>query len=457
MPKPSVDVDFAIVGAGLAGLRAAVELQRLGNSVKVLEARDRVGGRVFTITRPGSSEERNLVLDLGGQWLGPGQTDALRLVQELGLHTVPVAVHGRSIWLLNGERHLGGPRVPPIGSHALLDLMIAGSRLALMYRRVPPDAPWTASKAEQWDLQSAEDWLSRHVHTDAGRALIRLFIEGNMAITSSETSLLGLLFDIRTAGSLYNVARAETFRLLEGTQEFARRLAIPIWDNISFEDPVLSIRHNDKYVEVESNSMVVNCRRVAVCVPPPLANEIQYDPSLPDERCRFLSNVQMGSCIKFHAAYPEPFWRERGLNGQAVSDKDVVGLTYDNSPHGAHHGVLVGFVLADRARQLSKLETSKKKHEIALSLGRIFSPDAADPESITIQDWNNDVWTRGAYAAHFPPSVWTTVGRSFRAPCGRIHWGGTETSIEWHGYMEGALRSGMRVAREMHRPGDPDH
>jgi monoamine oxidase len=451
--KPDSQVDFAVVGAGLAGLRIAVDLSAVGATVAVFEARERVGGRVFSAPpAAGGAAQPPLVLDLGAQWVGPGQTEVLRLLKKLDLHVVPTAVPGRAIWGLDGRLRQGGATLPPVPPIVLAEVLVSAARVALMSRRITPEAPWQASRAKQWDRLTAEDWIRQHLQTSAGRDFARLYVRGNAAIEPSETSLLGLLFDLRSIGPARHLASAEAFRLREGAHELARRLAGRVADRIRFADPVRAITQDADGVIVESDACRLRCRRVAVCVPPPLASRIAYTPALPDQRARLLASLPMGASVKFQAVYQRPFWRARGLSGQAWTAEGTVGLTYDNSPRdGTGRGVLVGLVVADEARRLSALDPSRQEQEILASLGRLFGPDAAAPDALVVQDWSAEEWTGGCYAAHFPANVWTSYGSAFRAPCGRIHWAGTETSSEWHGYMEGALRSGSRAAEEMLR------
>lgn len=446
--KPESEADFAVVGAGLAGIRTAVSLAATGAAVTVFEARERVGGRVVSAPDlPGSAP---LVLDLGAQWVGPGQTEVLRHIKELGLHVVPTRAPGQAIWGLNGRLEQGRASIPPLPPRALAEVLVSGARMALMARRVAPDAPWQAARARQWDRLTAEDWIRRHLRTPAGRDLARMYITGNAAIEPSETSVLGLLFDLRSIGPVRHLVTAEAFRLREGAHELARRLAERLGDRIRFADPVRAITQDADGVTVESDSCVLRCRRVAVCVPPPLANRIDYTPALPERRARLLASLPMGASVKLHAVYQRPFWRARGLSGQAWTTTDTVSLTYDNSPDdGTGRGVLVGLVVADKARRLGALGPSGQEREILASLGRLFGPDAAAPDALVVRDWGAEEWTGGCYAAHFPPNVLTSYGSAFRAPCGHIHWAGTETSSQWHGYMEGALRSGNRAASEM--------
>lgn len=443
--------DFAVVGAGLAGLRTAASLSASGATVTVFEARERVGGRV--VSAPGAyggTAGPPLVLDLGAQWVGPGQTEMLRHIRELGLHVVPAAVPGRAIWGLAGRVRESSATLPPVPPLVLAEMIAGGALVALMARGVPSEAPWRARRARQWDRVTAEDWIRRRLHTAAARDLARLYIRGNAAIEPSDTSLLGILFDLGTIRPVRRLATAEAFRVREGAQELARRLARRLQHRIRFADPVRAITQDSGGVTVESDAGALRCRRVAVCVPPPLASRIAYTPALPDRRADLLASLPMGASVKFHAVYQRPFWRARGLSGQAWTTAGTVGLTYDNSPRdGTGRGVLVGLVVADEARRLGALDPLGQEQEILVALERLFGPEAAAPEALVVQDWGAEEWTGGCYAAYFPVGVWTSYGSAFGAPCGRIHWAGTETSTEWHGYMEGAIRSGYRAAQEM--------
>jgi monoamine oxidase len=444
------EVDFAVIGAGLAGLATAIALQAGGASVAVFEARERVGGRVVSAPQPDGAAGPPLVLDLGAQWVGPGQTEVLGWIKELGLNLVTCGTPGRAVWDLDGQIRTGGTGLPPLPPRALADLLAAGARAGIMARQVSPDAPWRTRRAADWDRLTVADWIGRHLRTAAGRAYAEALVRGNAAIEPRETSVLNLLFDVRSTGSARNMARAESFQLREGTEELARRLAERVRDQIRFADPVRAVTQDAAGVTVESDGTAVRCRRVAVCMAPPLAAKLIYTPGLPPARASLLAGMKMAASVKFHAVYQRPLWRERGLNGQSMSATDTVGLTYDNSPDdGSGRGVLVGLVVADQARRLSALDPAKREREILTSLGRLLGPALAGPDAIVIQDWQHEEWSEGCYAAIFPPGGWTSYGSTFRAPSGRIHWAGTESTGEWNGYMEGALRSGKHAAAEM--------
>lgn len=443
--------DFAIVGGGLAGLSAAVALRAAGAAVTVLEARDRVGGRVLSAPAdaiPASASGRPPVLDLGAQWVGPGQSEVLRWIRELGLHVRCCGVRGDALWQVDGQIRRGRPGLPPLPPRALAEVIAGAAAVRLMARQVDPAAPWRARRALAWDRRTAADWIDARLRTPQARGLAAAMIRGNAAIEPREASVLSLLFDLRSVGPVRHLRLAETFQLREGTHEIAVRLAARLPGRVRLGAPVSAITQDATGVTVASEAGPVRCRRVAVCVPPPLAAKIAYAPVLPEPTARLLAGRRMAASIKFHAVYPEPFWRGLGLSGQSISATEAVGLTYDNTAPGGP-GVLVGLAVADAARRLTGLGPAARDAEIRASLGRLLGPAAARPSALVVQDWQGEEWTEGCYSASYPPGGLTADGPAAGVPCGRIHWAGTETSPAWYGYMEGALRSGRRAADEM--------
>src|ERR1700722_14973955 len=141
--RPGCESDFAVIGAGLAGLAAALGLSAAGADVTVFEARERVGGRVVSAPRP-PAEAPPLVLDLGAQWVGPGQTRILSLIEELGLHLDAADTPGRTLWGIGGELKQGGATLPPLPPLALAEVLASAALLTLMSKSIQPEAPWKA-------------------------------------------------------------------------------------------------------------------------------------------------------------------------------------------------------------------------------------------------------------------------------------------------------------------------
>jgi monoamine oxidase len=170
---------------------------------------------------------------------------------------------------------------------------------------------------------------------------------------------------------------------------------------------------------------------------------------LPPLRDQLTQQVPMGYVIKVHVAYPEPFWRAEGLSGSVFSLDDEVSIIFDNSPPDLRCGVLLGFLEGRHARRSGKLAPEERMELVLSVLARFFGSRVADPEEYVEKDWAAEEWSRGCYGGRFGTGVWTGYGQALREPVGRVHWAGTETSEVWNGYMDGAVRSGERAAREV--------
>lgn len=442
------EVDVIVVGAGLAGLTAAREVQRAGYSVLVLEARDRVGGRV--LNHPLGD---GLVVDVGGQFVGPTQRHILGLAAELGVATHPIFTSGLTVLEIGGRRYdyRSAPRLSPL---QLTDSGRAILALDRMARRVPVEAPWQAAGAAAADSRTLADWTRRNVRTRLGRFAIQAFSEGVLACEPGEVSLLHVLFYLRSAGGFGQLTgtsgAAQQDRFAGGSQLIAIKLAEQLGpDGVRLGAPVARIEQGPSGVTVHAAGVAAAGRRAVIAVPPVLAGRICYDPPLPADRDQLTQAAPMGSVIKCLAVYDEPFWRYAGYNGQATSNGPAARVTFDTGPPAGPPGILLGFVTGAEARRLARAGPARRRAEVLASFGRYFGPAATRPADYVEHDWTADPWTRGCYGAHFPPGTWTQFGPALRRPVGLLHWAGTETATAWSGYMDGAVQSGQRAAAEV--------
>src|SRR5687768_16898551 len=192
----SVEADVAIVGAGMAGLSAALELTAAGRSVAVLEARERVGGRLESV----SIGDGNWI-DVGGQWVGPTQDRLYALARANGAATFPTWTAGENVVEIGGELTRYTGTIPRLRPHAMADIGQAMLRLDRMARKVPVEAPWNAPKAKQWDSQTVWSWTRRNMATRAGREMLDIAVKAVWAAPPADVSLLHLLFYIASAGN----------------------------------------------------------------------------------------------------------------------------------------------------------------------------------------------------------------------------------------------------------------
>lgn len=440
--------DVAIVGAGFAGLTAARILARAGQSVVVLEARERVGGRTFDLTLDDGS-----ILELGGQWIGPGQARIYALLDEFGIETAPTYVAGEAVTVFEDRlyRHQGdfptdlGPSVTAGIDEAL-------GALETLAATVLIDRPWETPDAMRLDGLTMADWLDSTIVDVRARAFLRALVETLYVRVAGEVSMLDFLFHARTVGSLAAAigieGGAQQDRIVGGPQAVAGRLAAELGEQVILRAPVRRIVHDDG-VRLETDRGTFDARRAIVAVSPMLATRIDFDPPLPSIRDGLGQRMPHGSVIKFHAVYPAPFWRSAGLSGISFSTSGAVGFTTDNSPADARRGVLVGFIEGREARRLGAAPTAARKAAATASLVRVFGPEAASPERFIEMDWSAEPWTRGCFSGHLAPGAWTSFGPALREPCGVIHWAGTETATWMAGYIDGAIESGERAAAEI--------
>jgi monoamine oxidase len=443
-----VEADVIVVGAGLAGLAAARQLHGAGCSVLVIEARDRVGGRVLNHSLGGGR-----AADVGGQFVGPAQRHILGLAAELGVATQPIFTSGLTILEFGGRRHSyrAIPRLSPL---QLADSGRAILALERMARRVPLDAPWRAAGAAAADSRTLADWARRNVRTRLGRFAIDVFSRGVLACEPGEVSLLHVLFYLRSAGGFRQLTEtsgaAQQDRFAGGSQLIAIRMAEQLGPGrVRLGAPVARVEQAPSRVTVHAAGLVATGRRAVIAVPPALAGRISYDPPLPADRDQLTQAAPMGSVIKCLAIYDEPFWRSAGYNGQATSDGPGAQVTFDTGPPAGSPGILLGFVTAAEARRLTRADPARRRAEVLASFARYFGPAATRPAGYVEHDWTADQWTRGCYGAHFPPGTWTQFGPALRRPAGLLHWAGTETATHWSGYMDGAVESGQRAAGEV--------
>ncbi len=443
-----VETDVCVVGAGLAGLTAARLLAEAGRDVVVLEARDRVGGRLLTEQLADGTP-----IDHGGQWIGPGQHRIARLAAELGNGTFPTHDGGEHLLRFGGRTGRYQGAIPKLSPAVLLDMGQAQTRFDRMATQVPLDAPWEAERATDWDGQTFETWIRHNAVTRGARELLTLYSEAVFAAEPSDLSLLHALFYTHSGNGVDVLAGttggAQQDRFVQGAQANAIGLAARLGDSVRVGQPVRRIDRSDDAVAVLTDELLVKARYAVVAVPPPLAARIRYEPALPAVRDQLLQRLPMGAVIKCHAVYNRPFWRDDGLSGQATTDEGPVKVVFDNSPASGSPGVLLAFVEGAHARALSGAEPDERRTAVLDALTRLFGSPARTPVEYVERDWSAEEWTRGCYAALFTPGAWTQHGPALRAPVGPVHWAGTETATVWCGYMDGAIQSGERAAHEI--------
>ena len=443
------EVDVAVVGAGLTGLTAARQLARAGRSVHVLEADDRVGGRVWTVPAADGTP-----LNWGATFVGPKQTRILGLAKELGVTTYETWNTGRNVQWFNGNRRTYSGTIPAVDIGSLLELNTLMSRLNGHASALDPAAPWAEPRARDWDKQTFWSWIRANARSSMTHKLLDLACLSLFSVESHEVSFLHILFYIRSAGTLQDLldtgGGAQEQQFEGGSQQIPEKMAQQLGEGaVTLSSPVRRIVTEGDRTTVHSDRITVVARRVVVAVSPPMLPRISFAPVLSPLKDQWCQRVPMGSVGKAVAIYDTPFWRGKGLSGQATSDRGPVEITFDISPGSGRPGVMMGFIDGQDQREYQLLSPSERRAAVLEQFTAWFGPEAASPREFLDVNWDAQEFHRGCPVAVPQPGAITAFRDALARPDGALHFACTETATRWSGYMDGAVQAGEVVAAEV--------
>ncbi|MGF2950245.1 flavin monoamine oxidase family protein [Microbacterium alcoholitolerans] len=448
MTEQDLTRDVLIIGAGAAGLTAANELRKAGLSVAVLEARDRVGGRVWTDVVDGA------MLEIGGQWVSPDQDALIETIAELGLETFSRYREGDSVYVgPDGTAHRFTGEMFPVAPETEKAIAEITERLDAMVAEIDPDRPWEHPSAAEWDAITWDAWL--RAQTDDDEAVRNLAFATGSAMLTKPThafSLLQSLLMAASAGSYSNLVDADFIldkRVVGGLQQVPLRLAERLGEDVLLNQPVRALEWSDAGVVAHTDSLTVRARHAIIALAPVLYNRISFVPPLPRRQHQLHQHLSMGFVIKVHAVYDRPFWREQGLSGTAFSPYELSHEAYDNTNHGDERGTLVGFVSDQNADDLFALTAEERRERILESLSHYYGPEAKNPVVYYESDWGSEEWTRGAYAASFDMGGLHRYGSDLRTPVGPIRFACSDMAGAGYQHVDGAIRMGRLAASQI--------
>ncbi|ERE63682.1 amine oxidase [flavin-containing] B [Cricetulus griseus] len=397
--------DVIVVGGGISGMAAAKLLHDSGLSVVVLEARDRVGGRTYTVRN-----ENVKYVDLGGSYVGPTQNRILRLAKELGLETYKVNEVERLIHYVKGKPYaFRGPFPPVWNPITYLDHNNLWRTMDEMGEEIPSDAPWKAPLAEEWDYMTMKELLDKICWTKSAKQLATLFVNLCVTAETHEVSALWFLWYVKQCGGTTRIISTtnggQERKFIGGSGQVSERIMGLLGDRVKLERPVIHIDQNGENVVVET-----------------LNHEI-YEYTIYMYFC--------GTMI---------------IEGEEAP----IGYTLDDTKPDGTYAAIIGFILSHKARKLIRLTKEERLKKLCELYAKVLnSQEALQPVHYEEKNWCEEQYSGGCYTTYFPPGIMTQYGRVLRQPVGRIFFAGTETASHWSGYMEGAVQAGERAAREI--------
>ncbi len=440
--------EVVVVGAGYAGLTAALALHDAGRSVVVLEARALVGGRVHTEHHDG------VPLDLGGMWVGATHQRFRSLLSRFDIATFPTPEFGVSGWWDPRTRSLRPSRIIPAPWQAIPSAAAAVAQIELLARRTATTAaPAGSPGIDRWDAVTVADWLRRRVPGPAARAMLESALVVSFSVELSQVSMRSLFISVTESGGLLRLlgtdGGAQQDLVVGGADRLARQVAERLGDRVRRSTPVRAIRHEPDGVVVMSAHGSWTAQYAIVALPPAHVAALDWQPALNGSRRQLLDRLHMGSVTKLLAVYDRPFWRDAGWSGEVLDAHGPVTTAFEATQPGGP-AVLASLTCGERSLELSILSAEERRQRILGAFAEWFGPEAAEPRTVVDRSWENEEWSGGGYSAVPAPGVVSSPAMPLIAePVGRVHFAGTETSPTSNGYIDGAIASGERAADEI--------
>lgn len=434
-----------VIGAGLAGLSAALDLHRAGWPVTVVEARHRVGGRCYTLR----GFEENQYAEAGGEFIDEGHQRMRALAREFGLHleSEPGGWNaeeeygvflGRSGWLK--DKAVWG-----LDLHASNTWVWA--QLAKLAEKVPnPHRPLAAPEAAELDSHTAADWLASLNLPELGRLAFEARIRAEYTVEAHQLSLLDLA---RNASMYY---RTETGRgvsaRIRGGNDLLPQAMAKVLPDVRLNAPVVRITQSASGVEVMYQTITgfetVSGAWAVLAVPLTTARHIEFSPALPTAHEAMVHNLQYGSVTKVCVQFQRRWWQERQWAGHMMNDAPLACTWNPTEVQTGERGILTAYTGGGPGAALAQLSDAERIATVVQELERLFPGSQELVIGAQTIAWPNEPYTRAAYAAYAPGDI-TRYWEPMYAPAGRLFFAG-EHIAAYQGYMEGAVESGQRVA-----------
>lgn len=411
------DADVIVAGAGFTGLSAADALVSAGLDVVVLEARDRVGGRVEA-----TAFADGVAMDTGGQFICDEMPNVMALTRRFNLSLAETPLEGAFL-------------VQPTAFAGTGSSFAESGRIRARANRIDPRDPAIAGL-------TAGEWLARQSDPPGAKASYQAMVEGLWCRSMGEIPLWYLIDNDRRTISNGN----ELQYFAEGTiHAAAEALASTLGPRLRLETPVISIDRADGSVSVKTGAgAVLIARQVIIAVPPVMASRIVHVPDLPKPLSGALGAWKSGTVIKALVRYERPFWHDRGLSGM-IMWRDTLGL-FACDVSSAQATALVVFAGGPLAADWSARGRAFVEAEIRRRLVAALGEAAADVTALLIRDWVGDAWSGGGYSDVITDIQAYDAEDILRAGVPPVHFTSSELASSFPAYIEGAIVAGREAA-----------
>jgi monoamine oxidase len=432
-------VSVLVAGGGLAGLSAAYDLLNLGAQVTVIEARDRVGGRVFTV-REGFAESQHA--EAGGDMIDEDQHEIRNLAGELGIPLVRIL---RTGW--GYARPDGHGRVRMVYRNVGRGWDRLGQHLEPLARRYRlAERRWDSPISVEIARQSVAQWLD-DVHADDELRATTIGLRGFFLADPEELSLIALVDQFSSDESVIG----PMFRAEGGNDRIATTLATRLGDRVKTNTELVAVSHRGRGVRATvrnaRHTSQVQADYAIFALPASLLRRIPITPALPVQQHDAISRLRYGRGTKTLLQFPKRFWRAAG-RPRAFGTPLSFGAVWEaNEEQPGKPGILALLAGGSASDATADITAREGVAGLARSLDWLGAHDHEVAAWKQVA-WENELWSRGGYAV-FDASFAPTLRGWLAQPFGRLFFAGEHTSIKWQGYMNGAVESGRRAAAEV--------
>ncbi|KAL4814640.1 hypothetical protein BDW67DRAFT_186439 [Aspergillus spinulosporus] len=452
-------LDVVIVGAGLAGLSAASELQRAGLSYIILEARDRVGGKTWSQPIPGANSGYGMI-DLGAAWMNDvNQSKVYALAKRFGAEILEQNTIGLCV-LQDAE---GVCSTFEYGELPKFDVATVRD-VARIRDMVEADCHTLNSacpRNTEWDSVTFEAYLRSRGAGKEALATAAVWTRAMLGQDPRDVSALWFIAYCKAGGGLLQMRSdrkggGQHLRIRQGMQMISKAIAETLpQEVVRLSSPVVSVtQEGSSGVEiVTADKKSLQARRAIITVPSPVLKTIDFSPKLPALKQLWAESANYGYYTKAMMIFRTPFWVEKGYCGLIQSFTGPASVIRDTSSLPDKKYILTCFMASDSGRAWAALPTDGRKAALIEQIGRLFDAEteaATHFVDMVTYEWVNDQYSGwGCPCIALAPGVMDATGEAVREPAGNLHFAGTETAVRWRGYMEGAIESGERAAAEV--------
>ena len=435
--------EVAVVGGGLAGLAAAVTLMRAGVDLQLLEARERVGGRVLTLRAPFHD---GLYAEAGGEFISAGHRVVRSFLRAYGLGLAPLP-DGPRIFAFGGQVRRGrtlGDLDDRVRDNAE---RVDRATAELAARILDPRRPWASPTAAELDARSLATWLDGLRLDPIARAHRDVWTTVDYGVEAEHLSLLQYARDER----LLEDEPEGADRARGGMDRLPAAMAGSLGPRLHLGTPATGLDQDASSVTVryarDGASGVIRARYAVVALPLSVLRSLDVDPPFDAARRTAVDSLRYGRVVKVLLQFRRRFWRDRGVDGGMLGDAPPQA-GYD-ATHGqpGERGILAVYTAGRAAAELARVPEEERLTRCVEQLERIYPGCGAELELGVSTTWDADPTSLGAYS-HFRPGELTRFGPQLARPEGRIHFAGEHTD-PWQATMNGALASGVRAAEEV--------